>query len=197
MTDRSITLRPALLLDLDDTVRKSRSGKQFIQGPEDIILLNEWVEPVIWQYKMRGFCVFGVTNQGGVAHGYKKLAGVLAEGIKTQEAFQRNPFDFIFVSYHDPKGSVLPFNTRSLLRKPYYGMAVQAELMAREEGAIILNWDESIMVGDRDEDKQMAKAIDVKYQHPKEFFTLSNLSQLRASFVPPLILGNNAGKKAN
>lgn len=183
--ERPLTLRPALLLDLDGTIRTSKSGAQFIAGAHDIELTNDLVEPILWQYKIRGWVIFGVTNQGGVAHGYKTLKDVLEESIATQAQFKRNPIDFIYYSAHDPKGKIVPFNTRSLLRKPYYGMAVQAEVMCREEGGIIVDWDKSIMVGDRDEDKGMAKAIDVKYYHPDKFFTFEHLTEMRSTFIPP------------
>lgn len=181
-----VTLRPTLLLNLDGTVRKSKSGHTFIQDAEDMEIYNPLVEEVVWQYKIRGFMIFGVTNQGGVAHGYKKLADILPESIATQKLFKRNPFDFIFYCAHDPKGNKVPFNTRSLLRKPYYGMAVQAELMAREHAGIILDWDNSVMIGDRPEDRDMAKAISVKYLHPDEAFTLTHLQSLRENFVVPV-----------
>lgn len=180
-----ITFRQCLLLDLDGTIRQSKSGKQFIEDANDVELISDLIEPILWQYKIRGWVIFGITNQGGVAHGFKKLADVLEESIATQAQFKRNPIDFIFYSAHDPKGKIVPFNTRSLLRKPYYGMAVQAEVLAREEGGIIIDWDNSILVGDRDEDKQMAKAIDVKYHHPDKFFTITHLEEMRATFIPP------------
>jgi histidinol phosphatase-like enzyme len=160
-------------------------GNKHIEGANDVELINELIEPVLWQYKIRGWVIFGITNQGGVAHGYKTLADVLEESIVTQGSFKRNPIDFIFYSAHDPKGKIVPFNTRSLLRMPYYGMAVQAEVKCREEGGIILNWNDSILVGAKEEDKQMAKAIDVKYWHPDKFFTITHLEEMRSTFIPP------------
>jgi len=151
---------PALCLDLDGTVRKSKTGG-FIASPEDIELI-EGMEEQIWAYKDRGFLIIAVTNQGGVAHGHKSTIQVQAEHQASYALFKRNPFDFTFTSYAMPDGKAHPFNYRSLLRKPYYGGLAYLEvvLFHRE---IIVDWDRSVFVGDREEDQQCAQAAGLKF----------------------------------
>ena len=163
----SYTLRPALCLDLDGTVRRSKKGR-FINMPEDI-LLYEGVEEIIWGYREQGYLVCGITNQGGVAFNFKTEEDVLAELQATRALFEKDPFDTIKYSPKHPGGLGEPYNHRSLLRKPYYGMLVECELKFWEE-KIIIDWDESIFVGDREEDKLCAEAAGLKFVWAEEFF---------------------------
>jgi D-glycero-D-manno-heptose 1,7-bisphosphate phosphatase len=165
---RNGLLAPALFLDLDGTVRRSKSG-DFVKGPEDVELYPD-VEGIIWDYRNRGFLVFGVTNQGGVAFGHKTIGDVLAENRATTDAFEHNPFCKIFFCPMHPGGTVHPFNVRSLTRKPDYGMLVLAEVFASHELGYMIDWPQSLMVGDRDEDQQMAEKAGVSFISADAFF---------------------------
>jgi D-glycero-D-manno-heptose 1,7-bisphosphate phosphatase len=162
-------LRPALCLDLDDTIRYSKSDK-YISSPEDIALIKG-VEEIIWNYKDEGFLICGITNQGGVAYGHKTPADNEAELKQTRSLFARDPFDMIMSCYSMPGGKVPPYNHRSLLRKPDIGMLVQCELQALQNG-IIIDWTKSIMVGDRDTDEQCAKNARIQFYWTENFFFL-------------------------
>jgi histidinol phosphatase-like enzyme len=72
-------------------------------------------------------------------------------------------FDFIFYSPCDPKGRVYPYANKTLLRKPNIGMLCVAEYYAFHEMHIVIEWDNSLMVGDRDEDKNCAQAAGVRF----------------------------------
>lgn len=161
-------VKPALCLDLDDTVRYSKNGK-FINGPDDIILFND-VEDKIWEYRDKGFLVFGISNQGGVAYGYKTSIDVNIEIEATCNLFQRNPFHIIKSCLHHPKGTREPYNYRSLLRKPDIGMLALCEFEAWGEGYII-DWDNSLFVGDRHEDQQCAENAGIKFVWHFDFFS--------------------------
>ena len=158
---------PALCLDLDGTVRKSKSGK-FINGPDDINLFSG-VEQRIWDYRNKGFLIFGITNQGGVAYGLKSPADYMTEIEATLALFDKNPFHIIKSCYHHPGGKVEPYNHRSLLRKPNIGMLALCEAEAWEMGYIIA-WDDSIFVGDRPEDQQCAENAGIAFQWEDDFF---------------------------
>ena len=161
-------VRPALCLDLDGTVRYSNSGR-FINRPEDVEVFDG-VEARIWRYRDDGFLVFGVTNQGGVAFGLKTLAGHIAELNAMTAKFRRgNPFHDIKSCYHHPDGKVHPYKYRSLIRKPFYGMLVLCEVSAWELGYVV-DWDNSLMVGDRTEDRDCALSAGVSFQWAHEFF---------------------------
>lgn len=160
-------LKPALCLDLDGTVRYSLNGK-FINKPEDIALFPD-VEAKIWQYRNEGYLIFGITNQGGVAYGYKTPQDNDAEIDKTCSLFGQNPFHIIKSCLHHPKGSHEPYNHRSLLRKPDVGMLALCEVDAWEAGFIV-DWDNSIFVGDRPEDMECAERAGIEFQWAWQFF---------------------------
>jgi len=159
--------QPALILDYDGTIRRSKSGR-FIQSPEDIELLPG-VEARIWEYRKNDFLVAGLSNQGGVAHGFKTLEQVAAEFKATHELFDVCPIEFLSFCPFMEDGTVETYSFRSLLRKPYYGGLVHIEQEARMVGRII-DWDRSLLVGDREEDRQCAEAAGIRFEWAKEFF---------------------------
>lgn len=162
-------LRSALCLDLDGTIRHSKSGEEFIQGATDVALLFDNVEERIWQYRDKGYLIFGITNQGGVALGFKTPGECSAEIIATRSLFRHDPFYDVFYCYYHEGGNVEPYNFRSLLRKPDIGMLVMCEIKAWVDGYII-DWDNSLFVGDRPEDELCAKNAKVSFRWAWEFF---------------------------
>ncbi len=160
-------LQPALLLDFDGTIRHSKTGK-FINKIEDIILFPD-VEEKLWQYRNNGYLILGITNQGGVAFGYKKPASMEKELQATLDLFQKNPFHDVKSSYSHEKGRVEPYNHRSLLRKPDIGMLVECEIEYFAQN-IIIGWDNSLFVGDRPEDGECARRANIQFIHADEFF---------------------------
>jgi D-glycero-D-manno-heptose 1,7-bisphosphate phosphatase len=166
-------LKPALCLDLDGTVRYSRAG-EFINQPEDIALYPG-IEAKLWHYRDQGFLIFGISNQGGVAFGHKTPEGCEAEIAHTAALFKRNPFHIIKVCYNHPLGTHPPYNHRSLLRKPDIGMLALCELDAFEQGGVVVDWTESLMVGDRPEDQECAARAGIAFAWAHEFFGRSPL----------------------
>jgi histidinol phosphatase-like enzyme len=166
------TLMPALCVDLDGTVRRSKSGA--IWGPqsaEDVDLFPN-VEAKLWEYRDRGFYVVGITNQGVVAYRTRTELEVEAITHATRAAFTRDPFHAIEACYAlaAAQGASNPFwAVRSLRRKPGYGMLVTAEERARAAD-ILLDWDHSIFVGDRPEDKGCAEAAGIAFKWAWDFF---------------------------
>jgi D-glycero-D-manno-heptose 1,7-bisphosphate phosphatase len=161
-------LRPALCLDLDGTVRYSKAGK-FINKPEDIALFDG-VEGKIREYRDKGYLIFGITNQGGVAFGIKTPMDIKAELDAMIALFENgNPFHIIKACYHHEDGKIEPYKHRSLLRKPGVGMLAICESDAFEAGYIV-DWDNSIFVGDRPEDEQCATRAGIPFQWADMFF---------------------------
>lgn len=166
---------PALCLDLDGTVRRSKRGeKEFINGPDDIELYPG-VEEKIWEYRDKGYLILGLTNQGGVAMGYKTVEQVQRELDATFALFTRSergmgPFQLLETCFHmqDEKAS-FPYNRRSLLRKPDIGMLVLMECEAFDAGFLI-DWDNSLFVGDLPDDEGCAKNAGIPFQWAHEFF---------------------------
>lgn len=165
-------LCPALILDLDGTVRRSKSGKTFISDVKDI--------DIIWNtihasqiYKNRGYLILGATNQGGVAHGFKDEAQVLLEIEETKDLINlelsESFFDEVFFAPSDEKGKVFPYNYRSLLRKPDYGMLVEMEVFYFQKRNIIIDWSNSMFVGDRTEDELCAANANISFFYVNKF----------------------------
>lgn len=160
---------PALCLDLDGTIRHSKKApKGFIDGPDDVALFSD-VEAKLWEYRNRDYLIFGMSNQAGVAFGFKDPTQVEAEIDATFQAFEKNPFHCVQQCYHHPEGKSFPFNKRSLLRKPDTGMLVLCEIDAFENGFLV-DWDNSLFVGDRPEDEECARNARIPFQWAWEFF---------------------------
>lgn len=165
-------IKPALCLDLDGTIRYSKSGKRFIQNDEDVALFDD-VQPKLKEYKDKGFIICGVSNQGGVAHGIKTVEDVGFEAAATLRQFDMPMFDFMVYCFFDARGNTPPFNIRSLGRKPDYGMLVICEFEVQKQGYLV-DWDKSLFVGDRPEDQQCAQNARIEFQWAWDFFGRPN-----------------------
>lgn len=170
----AVFAKPAIVCDLDGTIRFNPDG-EYINGPDDIALYRGVIE-ALWRYRNDGYLVFGVTNQGGVAHGHKTPAGHQAEMRRTRELAEQQhksgwPFHQVKASFYMASGSEEEYAYRSLRRKPRYGMlAVLEDEAQRQKGAsYIIDWDESIMIGDRDEDMACAQSAGVTFYHAADW----------------------------
>lgn len=159
---------PALFLDLDGTVRGSASGKEFYEGVADIGIYPNVVEKIT-AYRELGFLILGITNQGGVAHGHKNLEDVYAESRET-DYLTGNLFDIIYACPCHENGMIFPFGIRSPGRKPAYGMLAVLEFLCYQHLNCQVDWNRSILVGDRAEDKNCAGAFGLPYVPAQEFF---------------------------
>jgi D-glycero-D-manno-heptose 1,7-bisphosphate phosphatase len=72
-----------LLLDLDGTIRRSTIG-EFINDPSDQEPIEGAIESLEFAQK-QGWAMIGITNQAGVAAGYKTLKSAILEQKKTLE----------------------------------------------------------------------------------------------------------------
>lgn len=158
---------PALCLDWDGTIRRSKSGATFIKNWQDIELIPG-IERIIWRYRDMGYLIIGVSNQAGVAHGFKLAMEIERERDATLDLFKENPFHIVKMCYHDGKGNVEPYCHRSLFRKPDYGMLAISEFDAYNAGYVI-DWNRSLFVGDRPEDEQCAKNAGIAFRSAESF----------------------------
>lgn len=159
--------KPALILDFDGTIRRPKSGNKFIQNEKDIELIPG-IEEKINHYKENGYLIMGITNQAGVAHGFKEPHDVGAETNQTLLLFEKNPFYIIEKCFCDEKGNVEPFNHKSLMRKPQIGMLVMMEQKSWDDDYII-DWNNSLMVGDREEDEHCAQNAQIPFKYIDNF----------------------------
>lgn len=125
-------------------------------------------EDKINNYKDVGYLIIGISNQGGVSHGFKLPIEIEHEMETTLNLFSKNPFHIVKMCYHMEGGKIHPYKYRSMLRKPNIGMLAIAEMEAFEAGYVI-DWDNSIFVGDRPEDEECAKNAAIKFIHINDF----------------------------
>lgn len=166
-------IAPALVLDFDGTVRRNKSGKSFIDSLDDIELMPG-IEDIIWKYRDAGYMILGISNQAGVAHGFKPPQVIMQEFDRTFALFKRNPFHTVRQCFNDSKGNVVPYNIRSLCRKPDIGMLALMEFDAQSKG-VFINWDKSIFVGDREDDRKCAENAKIKFHWIDEFLEMKHL----------------------
>ena len=165
LEDLLIEEKPVLFLDLDGTVRTSKTG-EFIDGKDDIKIIEGRKEALS---SYQDHVIVGVTNQGGVAHGHKTPDQVHEENEKTNELLG-GVFDFIEFSPCHSESDDEVFGRKSLLRKPMIGMLVRAEAKLIQDYHIFPNYDDSIMVGDREEDQECANRAGISFQWAEDFF---------------------------
>lgn len=147
------TARPAAFLDRDGVLNFDRG---YPHRPDQI----DWIAGAAAAVRLlnrRGYRVFVVTNQGGVARGYygeqdvralhRWMADRLAESGARVDAFYYCP--------HHPTEGVPPYRIACDCRKPRPGMLLQAmaDWPVRREG--------SFLIGDRETDLAAADAAGI------------------------------------
>lgn len=75
-----------LFLDLDGTIRETKSGAKFISDPLDQKPIGGAVQKVR-EYFEKGWLIIGITNQMGVLKGYKTLQNMVDEQWETMKTF--------------------------------------------------------------------------------------------------------------
>ena len=145
--------RPALFLDRDGVLNVDRG---YVSRIEDF----EWIEGAktcIANFNRRGWYVFVVTNQSGIARGYYTEADMQAlHDHMTEELKEVGAHIDRF--YHAPwheDGEIARYRKSSIDRKPGPGMLLQA--MADFN----VNREQSFLIGDKDTDIDAARAAGV------------------------------------
>ena len=145
----------AIILDYDDTVRKTKSGGKYPLKPEDIEILPNTKE-VLQRYVDKGYLLLGVSNQSGIEKG--DLSETQAKAC-FNETNRLIGFDIAYV--YCPHHS---FPIRCYCRKPLNGLGVY--LIERYK----LSPKDSIFVGDATSDKNFAARCGFAYKTPDDFF---------------------------
>jgi HAD superfamily hydrolase (TIGR01662 family) len=145
-----------LLLDVDGTLRVTRSGDPYPVDPDDIVVLPGRTE-VLRRWIADGYRLFFVSNQSGVASG--KLSAEAARACFDRTiALLDVPVDEVAFCPHPA------FPAGCFCRKPMPGMGVW---LARRHG---LDLSRTVMVGDMDTDRGFADALGVAFQDAEGFF---------------------------
>ena len=145
-----------LLLDVDGTLRKTRSGEIFPRDPDDVELLPGRRE-VLKRWVDEGYRLFFVSNQSGVASGTVTSAAVEAAFARTVELLDLPVAEVAYCPHP-------AFPVGCFCRKPLPGLGIsliQRHQLARER---------LIMVGDMDSDRDFARALAARYVDVNEFF---------------------------
>ena len=163
-----------LFLDLDGTVRKSKSGATFINDPYDQELIDG-VEDAIARY--HDYKIIGVTNQGGVIAGHKSLENCFEEQRQTLKLL---PQMSLLLFCTDNGDTMFRLSQRALemhgmpimtnrsnhfgnFRKPNSGMIVFGMKYSREK------LEEILMVGDRSEDQECAANANIPFMWAEDW----------------------------
>lgn len=145
-----------LLLDVDGTLRTTRSGEIYPRDPEDVVLLPGRREKLA-EWLGRGYQLFFVSNQSGVASG--KLTAEEAR-LCFDRTIQLLGLPVADVAYCPHPA----FPAGCFCRKPLPGMGL---MLARRHG---LDLESLVMVGDMDSDEDFARALGARYVAAPEFF---------------------------
>ena len=81
----------ALFVDLDGTIRRTKSGKVCPNHPDDQEVMEGRYDK-LWEYKNKGYKIVAVTNQGGIGLGYMTHAQC-KETLKDLDDKLGNVFD--------------------------------------------------------------------------------------------------------
>lgn len=148
-------MNKAIFVDLDGTVRKTKSGKVCPNHPDDQEVMEGRYDK-LWDYKNKGYKIVAVTNQGGIGLGYMTNARC-KEVLKDLDNKMGGVFDKMLYAPAKPDANH-PWT------KPNPGMIHAA---AKDLG---IDLKKSIMVGDRDSDKEAARNAGVKFHWAHVFF---------------------------
>jgi D-glycero-D-manno-heptose 1,7-bisphosphate phosphatase len=156
--------RKALLVDLDGTVRETKTGRPHPIKPWDQ-RVKAGVKEKLTEYKAGGYVVVGVTNQGGVAYNLLTEEDVKAANTHLANRLLPDLFDLILYCPYHPRGRVEAYRKDADCRKPRPGMAFEA----RDRLGLTLT--DSIMVGDMDTDQEFARNAGIgRFYWAAEFF---------------------------
>lgn len=160
--------KPVLVLDLDGTIRYPKDGSEFINHPANVAVFDD-VRPLLISHREAGWKITVASNQGGVACGHLTPDHARDAAERTAELLEFR-FDSMQLALSHPDGSLDEHGFHSLLRKPQIGMLVLIETHLRTTAATVPDWANSLIVGDRPEDREMAQRADVPFEWAWEFF---------------------------
>jgi D-glycero-D-manno-heptose 1,7-bisphosphate phosphatase len=153
-----------LILDMDGTFRQSKSGKPFIDHPDDQVLIPEAVGAAI-RWQDAGWAIVGASNQGGVPQwkdGFwcqleQKATVALASkvGINLLDILYSPGTGFDLMS---ASGEIKATAEKPIYRKPNPGMLFAAlHTWAEDDARVVMSGD---MKSDSDAVKAANETID-------------------------------------
>ncbi len=156
--DTSLTAK-GLLLDVDGTLRKTKSGELYPRQVDDIEVLPRRRE-VLESWIARGYQLFLVSNQSGVASGHLTRESADACFARTVELLGVPVTATVYCPHP-------AFPAGCFCRKPMPGLGIQLIQTYK------LDPNQLVMVGDMDSDEAFARSIGATYYDAAEFFEVS------------------------
>ncbi len=153
-----------IIFDVDGTLTTTKSGATFRKTADDWQWLPGRVEKC-QQLRGKGIKIALASNQAGVAFPWSKFnEEEIAFEIGTV-AYEVSA-SYTGICYSTPNEKALPqyHNANDTRRKPGPGMLLEAIAAC---GTVP---DETLMVGDRDEDEAAARAACASFMHAAQFF---------------------------
>lgn len=145
----------ALILDYDDTLRKTKSGSPYPTNPDDIEILPGRTKR-LQEYKDKGYLLLGVSNQSGVAKGVLTYQQAVDCFERTNQLLGHS-IDYVFCPHTVPP--IVCFCRKPM---PAHGVAfIEKYKLDRKL---------SIFVGDQTSDKTFANRSGFQYIDQEKFF---------------------------
>lgn len=165
-----------LAIDADGTIRKTKSGKTFINDPEDQEPIAGTIE-LLKTIAKQGHPIWIATNQGGVSAGYKTLESAIAEQKKTLDLFPMITGVCMATDYVSSAFWVITERTEKQVegtlgikaRKPDPGMLLYLDGLYINRSKLL--W----MIGDSDDDAGAAEKAGWNFLHISEALKLGKL----------------------
>lgn len=151
----STFVNKALILDYDGTLRTSKGEFDYPIKPEEVEILPRRKEKLN-EYVKKGYKLFGVSNQSGIAKGNLTVKDAEACFDKTNELLGHK-IKYYYCSHNIPP-------VVCYCRKPSNGLGVY--LIETER----LDASQCIFVGDQTTDETFSKRCGFKYVDQEEFF---------------------------
>jgi len=165
-----------LYCDIDGTIRwgKDELGR-FVNTAEDVKVFDE-VPDLLWRYKILGWRIIGVSNQGGIALGYMDQQTCLMAMLETQKQ-THGAFDKLLWCSHHPDAKD-PEMGMCWCRKPKAGLVIEGALgLGLETGEVYPPY-LGLLVGDRPEDEACAEAAGLRFMSADIWRTGKHLDEL-------------------
>ncbi|MBP1653621.1 MAG: family hydrolase [Bacteroidetes bacterium] len=143
--------RAAVFLDRDGTINEE---VDFVRTPEELVLIPG-AAAAIRRLNQAGFVTCVISNQSGVARGFYTegdLTGIHRK-LESDLAADGGRIDRIYYCPHHPTKGIPPYDVVCECRKPAPGMLLRG---SRE---LDIDLSRSFVVGDRDVDIQVGKAV--------------------------------------